>query len=1227
MLLKLNKYTYLILAIGILVVAAILENGLLRRNPETKLISDFQTQLLVNEAELQNKLLEIKQVLIEDDLDEGISEFFSQEKTLVGETGFGSMVFRNNELFFWSDRGITFYNRLEDLPKNNGLVTLPNGYYLVDTLNVGEYTAAVFHLIKRNYSYENKYLQNNFFKNYRLPNNYIIRTDKFNHGYDIVDLKGDYLFTLLPHGNYWCTTNQLYFPGAIYFIGLILLLFYFRKEFVDNDAPFFLKLVSLGVALFVVYWIHLIFQVPKVFFHLKFFSPDFFAINDWLPSLGDYFLLAIFFLFWIYNFAIDLNIRDLQKNSGLPRKGIIILLLIFNASLYLLVDTLIKELIYNSTVSFALNKIIDISPQSVLGIFAVSLLLLGVVFFTIRVNEKTLKNFKLYQLVILTLVISLFYAAVQYLAVQNVSIYALLLFIICVILSSLITRHYLQTFTLSYLIIYVAVVSVYSLVVINRTIIKMDKGQQKLLAVTLVAERDPAAEVFMTEIQQHIIKDPAIQSLLFQNKDDDAIEYIRQSYFNTYFRKYLLNILVCREESNLLIPPDDYEVSCRPYLNDKIESEGIQIPGTNFYFMDNMNGRISYTGRFSYPLADGGRGITIYIDLDSDLLFEGIGFPELLIDKSMTRPEKYRKFNYAKYYAGELADKYGEYNYNYNGHVYLKSDDEFSYIRQGKYEHLVYRTSQQNYVVVSRELLTPIDYLISFPYLFVFYFLTLLVVLIIANRSIRGRRVFFDLKFKIQAAIISIVFVSLMVVAGVTLFYNVKEYRQKHQDDLNEKMKSISEEIDMRLTDKREITPELEEWLREELAKLSNIFRTDINIYGTDGRLIASSRFEIFDRGLVSSRINARANYEVYQNYSISYFQPESIGRLSYLSAYRPIINNNGDYLGVINLPYFIRQDNYSQEISTFIVAFINLYVLLFLASIIAAVFIANQITRPLVVIQENLQKMQLGKRNEPIQYNRKDEIGSLVREYNKKVDELAVSAELLARSERESAWREMAKQIAHEIKNPLTPMKLNIQYLQRAKGKNEEYNEFLDRVTSTLIEQIDNLSNIATEFSNFAKIPTARNQVFCLSEQLKKSIDLYESHSEIDIKFDSNGYENIQVNADREQLSRAIINLIRNAIQAIPEGRKGEIKMKLDRRQHMAVISVKDNGSGIDAELRDKLFSPSFTTKTSGMGLGLSIVKNIVENFAGKIWFETEMGKGTTFYLEIPVYQETVKN
>lgn len=486
----------------------------------------------------------------------------------------------------------------------------------------------------------------------------------------------------------------------------------------------------------------------------------------------------------------------------------------------------------------------------------------------------------------------------------------------------------------------------------------------------------------------------------------------------------------------------------------------------------------------------------------------------------------------------------------------------------------------------------------------------------------RKRPVSFNLKTKIQAAIISIVFVSLLVVALVTIFYNIREYRERHRQDLNEKMKSISEEIDLRLEVVDDISVELEEWLHRELVKLSNIFQTDINIYGTNGNLIASSRFEIFERGLISTRINAQAYYEVYQNFQLNYFQPEKIGELSYLSAYRPILNYKGDYLGFINLPYFIKQDNYSQEISTFIVAFINLYVLLLLASIIIAVFISNQITRPLVLIQENLKKMGLGKRNEPISYNRKDEIGSLVKEYNKKVDELAVSADLLARSERESAWREMAKQIAHEIKNPLTPMKLNIQHLQRAKGEGAEYSKYIERVTATLIEQIDNLSNIATEFSNFAKLPAARNQVFNLTAQLQKVINLFEAHDQAKMVFQPNGLEYIEVNADREQLSRAIINLIKNGIQSIPENRKGKIIIRLTRREHMAVIEVSDNGAGIPVELRDKLFGPSFTTKSSGMGLGLAIVKNIVENFSGKIWFETELGKGTSFFIEIPVFE-----
>ena len=1219
---RLNKYTYLILALGILITAAVIENGLLKKHPEARLIQEFQQKLIENQNELHRRLEAMKVELADTGIELLQEGYYKQKQSQVSETGFGFLIYQNDQLVFWTDRSIAFNNSPADYPTTKGFISLPNGYYLLDTLQTGDYQLFGLHLIKKHYRFENKYLQNSFSENYNIPDDYIIDPKKQSGAYELDDADGNFLFSLWPYGKYLCTTKQLYFPGFLYLLGLIFLLIYFRKEFIEAHAPFVLKLLSLAVSLFVVYWFHLLFAVPKVFFHLRFFGPDFFAINYWLPSLGDYFILSLFFLFWIYNFSVDLRIRDLQQNSQLPARALVGILLLFTATLFLLVHFLIRELIYNSTISFSLNKITGISFQSVLGIFSVGLLLLGIIFFTIRINHESRRYIKPKELFITSVVIALSMAFIQYLAINEVFTSVLILFVVTIFMASLFSKKYLRTFTLSYLIVFVSLVSVYSLFVINGTINQKEKEQQKLLAVTLVAERDPAAEVFLAEIQYQIDNDPAILSLLLQG--EDVGEYIRNSYFNTYFRKYMLNIYVCSNRDSLITDPDEVLVPCRPFMTGLIETQGIQIPGTKFYFMDNMNGRISYTGCLHYPMEHRGEEVDIYIDLDSDLLFEGIGFPELLIDKSMTRSEIYRKFSYAKYYDGELTDKFGDYNYNFNGHVYLTSDNEFSFIRQDQSEHLVYHTQENNFVVVTRELLTFVDYLIAFPYLFVFYLLILFIILLTGNNTLRESKYFFDLKFRIQAAIISIVFVSLLVVALVTIFYNVKEYRSKHHDDLNEKLKSISEEIDMRLTNRRLITPDLEVWLHNELARLSNIFRTDINIYGTDGNLIASSRAEIFERGLVSSRINSRAYYEVYQNFKISYFQPEQIGQLSYLSAYRPIINDWGEYLGFINLPYFIKQDTYNQEISTYIVAFINLYVLLFLASIIAAVFIADQITRPLVLIQQNLQKMQLGKRNEPILYTRKDEIGSLVDEYNKKVEELSISAELLARSERESAWREMAKQIAHEIKNPLTPMKLNIQYLQRAKGKDEDYNKYLDRVTSTMIEQIDNLSNIATEFSNFAKIPTASNQVFRLAGQLQRTIDLYQASEQAEIVFEPNDCALVEVNADKEQLSRAIINLVKNAIQSVPEDRTAEIKISLSRRENMVIIAISDNGGGIPLELRHKLFTPSFTTKTSGMGLGLAIVKNIVENFSGKIWFETELGKGTTFFIEIPEFIHT---
>ena len=342
-------------------------------------------------------------------------------------------------------------------------------------------------------------------------------------------------------------------------------------------------------------------------------------------------------------------------------------------------------------------------------------------------------------------------------------------------------------------------------------------------------------------------------------------------------------------------------------------------------------------------------------------------------------------------------------------------------------------------------------------------------------------------------------------------------------------MRSISEEIANRLANYEEVTPDLHAWLLRELHKLSNIFATDINIYNFDGELLATSRPEIFNKGIISTRMNTVAYYQLLENYVASYFQPEHIGGLSYLSAYEPIMNNKGDYMGFLNLPYFTKEDSLDQEISTFIVAFINLYVLLFLASVIVAVLVSSQITRPLSLIRDKLRGIQLGKKSEQINYSGEDEIGALVKEYNKKVDELAESAELLAKSEREMAWREMAKQIAHEIKNPLTPMKLHVQYLQRAKDEGMHISDTqFEKVTKTLIEQIDNLSDIATEFSNFAKIPKARNEVIDLVEKLKTVEELFKANPGNQISLRLNGISQLLILADREQISSAFVNLIK---------------------------------------------------------------------------------------------------
>jgi nitrogen fixation/metabolism regulation signal transduction histidine kinase len=285
------------------------------------------------------------------------------------------------------------------------------------------------------------------------------------------------------------------------------------------------------------------------------------------------------------------------------------------------------------------------------------------------------------------------------------------------------------------------------------------------------------------------------------------------------------------------------------------------------------------------------------------------------------------------------------------------------------------------------------------------------------------------------------------------------------------------------------------------------------------------------------------------------------------------------------------------------------------------AVIISGRLTSPLAMLGEGLASVELGKKSEHLVYSGNDEIGGLVKQYNRMVDEIQESANKLAYSEREYAWREMAKQIAHEIKNPLTPMKLNVQQLLKSWNDGQPgFEKRLENFTANQIEYIDNLSSIASAFSSFAKMPGINPTEVNLLEQVKTTLELFKNTDNVDFEVKWPHETKVFILADKEHLNGIFSNLFKNAIQSIPPERKGLIKIALEVNGDRVIIAVSDNGSGVPDELRKKLFTPNFTTKSSGMGLGLSIVKRYVENASGRIWFESETDKGSVFYVEFPL-------
>ena len=517
------------------------------------------------------------------------------------------------------------------------------------------------------------------------------------------------------------------------------------------------------------------------------------------------------------------------------------------------------------------------------------------------------------------------------------------------------------------------------------------------------------------------------------------------------------------------------------------------------------------------------------------------------------------------------------------------------------------------------------DLIISFAYIFAFILLFSNLTALMIRRPAVNTLHILNFRQKLQLSYIGILLFSFILIGIVVAFLTISQYRTKHLENVKEKLNSVYVELDNKLSMEKHLSPD---WRNNNfnsldalLINLSNVFNTDINLYDLNGELLATSRPEIFSRNLTSRRMNDMAEYNLKDLTRSEYFQKEKIGNLEYLSAYAPFFNVDNNVLAYLNLPYFRMQSVLAKEISNLIVAVINFTLLLIVITMSIAVVISGRLTAPLSMLSAGLSSVVLGKKMEHLTYKGRDEIGELVKQYNRMVDEIEESTHKLANSEREYAWREMAKQIAHEIKNPLTPMKLNVQQLLKSwKDKAPGFEEHIEHFTKNQIEYIDNLSSIASAFSSFAKMPGANPVDVNLIDQIKITLELFKDTD--DITFDLQCPENskIIVYADKEHLNGAFSNLIKNGIQSIKPDRPGIILVRVEVISNKVIVAISDNGTGIPRELQKKLFTPNFTTKSSGMGLGLSIVKKYIETANGRIWFESEADKGTTFYIELPL-------
>jgi two-component system, NtrC family, nitrogen regulation sensor histidine kinase NtrY len=1187
----------------------------------------FEEVLRLKENRLEALLEKVLQ--IQDKISPFRSIFPELPSGLWQDEGIAILLYRSDTLVYWSDNNVPAENVLDKKLLSGPFIHYATGWFRIITREDGNLKAIGLAMIKHDYPYQNNYLVNDFQKDFDLNDN--VSLDTIPGTINISSNTGQFMFSLnyqSLHETEVKTHLLVYGFFLIAFVTLIILLYYLYQLFAYfRDKPLLL-LLAFGFDAILIRIVLLYFEIPHFLYQTDLFSPYYYATSFISPSLGDLVVNSLLWLTlaWIF---YDRFSFSLEKFTARLKFILSLILILISGVLFYLLITTIRRMVMDSNIELNLNNIFNIDIYSLLGFFAMTSLVMAFFLVTSRLNmlicRSGISKWTYIALSILTsmLIIPMFPREADH---APGFIYPALLFI------------YLLTFlyfskkpseyrSISGVLIYIVLFSTITTFVLDFYHNVKEKQKIKMLAVELSSKRDPLMEYEFSRAKSEMDKDASLINLLDKRKknketDSEIISYLEKEYFNNFWKKYDLMITVCQPQEVLNIQPQGYLSNCYDYFRGLVTEPGTDSVGKGLYFLNNKTENNNYIATFDFPGKSGKTGdtIKIFVELFYKYISEsGLGYPDLLIDKNVRVVSGLAEYSYARYVDDKLVYKNGDFSYNLGFKDYYKEGRTSYFIDNEGYKHYVLKQDDSNKLIISKKSLTFLDLVAPFSYFFIINSLFLLVFL--AGFMISGgfRRLEFNFSNQLQISIIAIIIISFIVLGLITRSNIIHLYNDKNRDNLSEKTFSVLTELEHKLGDMPALPDDLTGYISELLNKFSLIFYSDINLFDPQGTLIASSRPQIFKERLLSEKMHSGAYYKLAYGQSLLYIQNEKIGRQEYLSAYIPFRNNHDKIIAYLNLPYFAKQTELRTEIADFLAAYINVYVLLIVVAILVTVLVSRFITRPLQLIRDKLSVIGIGKSNEKIEWRRKDEIGSLIEEYNRMIDELAISAELLARSERESAWREMAKQVAHEIKNPLTPIKLSVQHLQKAwDDKAPDWDKRLAAFSRTIVEQIDSLSEIASEFSDFAKMPAANIEKIELSGIIKSAAELYHHHSNITIDIEHVDREYF-VLADKRQLLRVFNNLIQNAVQAIGKKEDGFINIRLSLDDDFCLVSIADNGAGITDEQASKIFSPSFTTKSSGMGLGLAMVKSILTIIGGNVSFESKPGDGAIFYIRIP--------